>query len=47
MAQVAEVKNKVIWAKKDDRWLLYEPFSLQKDLLYLAHGDLLTGHDGV
>ncbi len=47
LANVAVVKNTIIWIKKNDKLLLYVHFILRQRLLFALHGDLLTGHDGV
>ena len=47
IANMAIVKNNIIWIKKNAKLLLYVPFELRQRLLYAVHGDLMTGHDGV
>jgi hypothetical protein len=47
MATMATVKNNIIWIKKYDKLLLYVPSALRQRLLFVAHGDLLIGNNGV
>jgi hypothetical protein len=47
LGKMAIVRNNVIWIKKDGKKMIYVPYARRKELLFAAHGDLLTGHDGV
>ena len=49
LAEHAILENGLIWILENNtpKKLLYVPFAIRQDLLYSAHGDLLTGHDGV
>ena len=47
LANMAIMKNTIIWIIKDEKHLLYVPFASRQNLLYAVHGDLLTGHDEV
>jgi hypothetical protein len=43
LAKMAIVCNNLIWIKK----MIYAPYARRKELLFVVHGDLLTGHNGV
>jgi hypothetical protein len=47
IANMAIVKNNIIWIKENEKLVLYVPFKLRQKLMYAVHEDLLTGHDGV
>ncbi len=47
LAGMAIIRNNVIWIKKDGKRMIYVPYEKRKELMFAAHGDLLTGHDGV
>jgi hypothetical protein len=38
IANMAVVKNNIIWIKKDDKLLLYIPFKLRQMLLFATYG---------
>ncbi len=47
LANMAVLRNNVIWIKKEGKRMIYVPYARRRDLLFAVHGDLLTGHDGV
>ncbi len=47
LGKMAIIRNNVIWIKEDSKRMIYVPYARRKELLFAAHGDLLTGHDGV
>jgi hypothetical protein len=46
IVKIAIQRNNLIWMKNFEKQL-YVAFALRKQVIFVAHGDLLTGDDGV
>ena len=47
LAKEAMVRNNILWIRKNDKLVIYVPYSLRLELMTFMHGDLMLGHDGV